>query len=277
MNEIQAVQRDLLIRFMAVCQKHGLRYYLFGGSCLGAVRHQGFIPWDDDLDVAMPRPDFNKLMAVADEFPQPYFLQNVHTDKRYSYPYAKLRNSSTCFREAVFGPVNMNHGVWIDIFPLDGMTTKNGATEVKGIKPYFLWFRWYFSYLANLIHKPRLDRRFLPDILVDLVAMIFFPFGILNWNAKCISRSCQRIPFDKATLVGPYLTMYFNREALPFEVFGDGIDAQFEGLTVKVPADYDRYLSHIFGNYMKLPPLEKQKGHHYHVGVSASVSYKDFK
>jgi lipopolysaccharide cholinephosphotransferase len=277
MNEIQNVQRQLLKEFIAICEKHGLRYYLFGGSCLGAIRHQGFIPWDDDLDIAMPRPDFNRLIALTKEFKEPFFLQSVYSDNRYSYPYAKLRNSDTCFKEAVFAFTNMNHGIWIDIFPLDGMSKKPNATNVKSIKPYFLWFRWYFSYLSAMLHKPRFDKHFFLDIITNLISIIFFPFGILNWNSKSISKSIQKIPYEEASLVGPYLTMYFNREALPSSVFGEGVIAKFEGLEVKVPADYHRYLTHIFGDYMKLPPKEKQMGHHYHVGVSATTSYRDYK
>ena len=277
MNEIQKVQLDLLKQFIALCEKHGLRYYLFGGSCLGAVRHQGFIPWDDDLDVAMPRPDFNKLVALAKQFNEPYFLQTVTTDKRYSYPYAKLRNSNTSFFEMAFAQTNMNHGIWIDIFPLDGMSTRVGATKVKSIKPYLLWFRWYFSYLGNMFHLPRWHKEIWLDLLVDLITLPFIPFRFGNWNARCISRSLQKIPYEAATLVGPYLTMYFNQEALPPEVFGAGVDVMFEGLVVKAPADYHRYLSHIFGDYMKLPPTQKQVGHHYHVGVSATKSYKDYR
>ncbi len=277
MNEIQNVQRQLLKEFIAICEKHGLRYYLFGGSCLGAIRHQGFIPWDDDLDVAMPRPDFNKLIELTKEFKDPFFLQSVYSDKRYSYPYAKLRNSNTCFKEVLFAYTNINHGIWMDIFPLDGMSRKPGATKVKSFKPHFLWFRWYFSYFSGMLHKPRFNQHFLIDILTNLVAILFFPFGIFNWNSKSISKSIQKIPYEKATLVGPYLTMYLNREALPPSVFGDGVIAKFEGLEVKVPSDYHRYLTHIFGDYMKLPPIEKQMGHHYHVGVSTTTSYHNFK
>ncbi len=276
MNEIQAIQKELLVQFVNVCEKHHLRYYLFGGTCLGAIRHQGFIPWDDDLDVAMPRPDFNRLVALQNEFNAPYFLQTVRSDRRYSYSFAKLRHSGTCFKETAFAVTNMNHGIWIDIFPLEGMSRKPGATQVKSMKPYWMWFRWYFSYLANWLHKPRLDRRFFIDILTNLVALVFFPFGIANWNARSIDRSAQRIPYEEASLVGPYLTMYFNREALPPAVFGEGSIVKFEGLDVKVPADYDRYLRHIFGNYMKWPPKEKQVGHHYHTCVSVTKSYKEF-
>jgi lipopolysaccharide cholinephosphotransferase len=275
MNDIQTVQFDLLKQFIAVCTKFKLRYYLFGGTCLGAVRHQGFIPWDDDIDVAMPRPDFDKLMGLASKFKEPYFLQNIHTDRRYSYPYAKLRNSDTCFIETVFSHVQMNQGVFIDIFPLDGMSKKPGATHVNNIKPYWLWFQWYFSYINNSLHPIKFNKRILLNLLSNFFAILFWPFNINNSNSKSIEKSCKRIPFEKATLVGPYLTMYFNKEALPFAVFGDGVDAKFEGLDVKIPADYDQYLKKIYGNYMRLPDPSKQKGHHYTTNESVSQSYKE--
>ncbi len=277
MNEIQTIQRDLLLQFITVCERHKLRYYLFGGTCLGAIRHQGFIPWDDDLDVAMPRPDFNRLLGLKDEFKAPYFLQSVSTDHRYSYPFMKLRNSNTAFFEAVFAPTKMNHGIWIDIFPLDGMSKKIGQRKIFSIRPYWLWFRWYFSYLGNLWHLPRLDHRFFLDVLILIITLPFLPFRFNNWHARFMNKNLQCISYDEATLVGPYLTMYFNKEALPKEVFGDGVLTTFEGLSVKVPADYDKYLRHIYGDYMKLPPKEKQVGHHYHVGVSTTKSYRDYK
>ncbi len=276
MNDIQRIQLDLLQRFIAVCAEHHLRYYLFGGSCLGAIRHQGFIPWDDDIDIAMPRPDFNKLMALHREFDEPCFLQNARTDRRYSYSYAKLRHSETCYKETVFALTNMNHGIWIDIFPLDGMSKKHGVTNVRSLKPYLLWFRWYFSYLGNMWHRPRFDKLFLLDLISNLFALLFLPFAIGNWNAKCLSRSCQRISFNEATLVGPYMTMYFNREALPFSVFGNGTTAKFEGLDVKVPADFDTYLKRIYGDYMTPPKQSKQNGHH-HMAVSTTISYRKFR
>ena len=83
MTELQQVEFDLLKEFIRVCEKHSLTYYLIGGSALGAVRHKGFIPWDDDIDVGMPREDYDKLMSLHDEFKHPYFLQNFRTDRKY--------------------------------------------------------------------------------------------------------------------------------------------------------------------------------------------------
>ena len=274
MNSIQKVQFNLLKDFIAVCDEHHLTYYLFGGSALGAIRHQGFIPWDDDLDIAMPRPDFDRLMALKNAFKHPAFLQTIHTDRYYSYPYAKLRNSETTFIETVFAPAQMNHGIWVDIFPLDGMSTQKNITKVQSLKPYLLWFQWYFAYVPNLIHPLRWNKNFLSSFLINTAAALLAILNINNSMAKAVERSCKKIAWEKATLVGPYLTMYFNKEALPREVFGQGTEVMFEGIPVKVPSDYHRYLSTIFGNYMKLPPEAKRFAKHTHSGLNDKKSYK---
>ena len=273
MNSIQQVQLNLLKNFIAVCEKHQLTYYLFGGSALGAIRHQGFIPWDDDLDIAMPRPDFDRLMALKNEFKHPAFLQTIHTDRYYSYPYAKLRNSDTTFIETVFAPAQINHGIWVDIFPLDGMSTTKQATQVKSMKPYLLWFQWYFAYIPNLIHPIQWNKNFLSSVLINIAAVVFALFNLNNGMAKAVEQSCKKISWEKATLVGPYLTMYFNKEALPKEVFGVGTDAIFEGMKVKVPSDFHRYLSTIFGNYMRMPAETKRIAKHSHSGLNVKKSY----
>jgi lipopolysaccharide cholinephosphotransferase len=276
MNDIQLVQFDLLKQFIAVCEKHNLRYYLFGGSCLGAIRHKGFIPWDDDIDVIMPRPDFDKLLKLTNAFSHPYFLQSNHSEPRYCYPFAKLRNSNTTMMEWVFAPVKMNHGIWIDIFPLDGFTKRKITGKYWSIKPYTLWFRWYFSYLYSLRHPIRLSRYFFTDLLINIIAYLFLPFNINNFNTRLLEKSYRKIPIEEATLVGTYLTMYFNKEALPFDVFGNGANATFEGINVKVPADYDKYLTQIYGEYMTPPKEHKQKGHHLAKVVDPFKSYKEY-
>lgn len=123
MKKVWAVQLDLLQVLFDVCNKHGLRIYAEGGTLLGAIRHKGFIPWDDDIDLTMMREDYDKLMSLGDEFTHPYFLQNVYTDPHYTHRHAQIRNSETaCWSWNAKGCVKkFNQGIFIDIFPSDDM------------------------------------------------------------------------------------------------------------------------------------------------------------
>lgn len=127
MNDLQKCQLEILKEFIRVCTKHHLQYYLVGGTCLGAVRHQGFIPWDDDIDVAMPRKDYDLFITMQDQMKPPYFIQTYRSDPNYIYNYAKVRDSSTTFIENYFACHQINHGVWIDVFPLDGISERDEA------------------------------------------------------------------------------------------------------------------------------------------------------
>ena len=121
MNELQKTELDLFCCFAEACEKLNLNYFLVCGSALGAARHQGVIPWDDDFDVGMYREDYNKFMELAPAIlPEGIFLQNYKTDPAFPYVFAKLRNSNTTFVQTLMSDLNINHGVYIDIFPLDG-------------------------------------------------------------------------------------------------------------------------------------------------------------
>lgn len=276
MNELQSKMLEIFVEFKRVCEKHGLRYYLASGTALGAIRHQGFIPWDDDIDVAMPRRDYEKLMKLSKEFNQPYFLQNHQTDKSYTQGFAKLRDSNTTYLENFYVFHNINHGIWIDIFPIDGMSKRKNVSRSKGPKPYLLWFIFYFTFLGHFWAKPRKNTWFF-QIPLYLVSLVFLPLNIFNWLTKAMIAWMRKINFDKATLVGSYLIFWtFNKEALPKSVYGEGVTVKFEGVDAVVPTHYHEYLTAKYGDYMKLPPLEKQEGHHYHKGVSTTIGYKDY-
>ena len=119
MNELQQKELDLLKEFVKFCELHNLTYFLIGGTLLGAIRHLGFIPWDDDIDVGMPRPDYDRFCELAEKhFVGDIFFQSYRSDKGYPYIFSKLRNSNTTFIEKIYRHVPMNHGVYIDIFPL---------------------------------------------------------------------------------------------------------------------------------------------------------------
>ena len=120
-EKLKKIEIELLLSFIEITKKYNLKYFLLGGTCLGAVRHNGFIPWDDDIDVGLPREDYEVFLKVAQaELPENVFLQNGNTDPEYTLNFAKLRNSDTTFMEQSFKNYKINHGVYIDVFPLDG-------------------------------------------------------------------------------------------------------------------------------------------------------------
>lgn len=134
MKKVWAVQIDLLQYLLDVCNRHGLRIYADGGTMLGAVRHKGFIPWDDDIDMVMLREDYDRLMKLANEFTHPYFLQNVYTDPHYTHRHAQIRNSDTaCWGIGQKGCTEKyNQGIFIDIFPADVL-----PTTARGFSRYY--------------------------------------------------------------------------------------------------------------------------------------------
>ena len=150
MNELQKVEFDLLRYFIEICEKLNLNYFLVCGSALGAARHEGFIPWDDDMDVGMYREDYNKFMKLAPALlPEGIFLQNYKTDPKYPHVFAKLRNSNTTYIEKSAKDLDINHGIYIDIFPLDGYP--ENRSEQK--KLAFLK-KWYKLQLASAFKLP---------------------------------------------------------------------------------------------------------------------------
>ena len=120
LNELKKSELEIFKSFLTVCEKLNVKYYLVEGTLLGAVRHKGFIPWDDDIDVGMLREDYELFIEKATEFlPENLFLQTYITDTEYSHGFAKIRNSQTTFIESNVRDCKINHGIYIDIFPLD--------------------------------------------------------------------------------------------------------------------------------------------------------------
>lgn len=276
MNELQAVELDLLKKAVAVIEKHHLTYYLIGGTTLGAVRHRGFIPWDDDVDIALPRPDYERFLALASEFSEPYFLQSYKTDPRYPYNFAKLRNSATTFRESRFAHIDMNQGVYIDIFPLDGVTSHASIRRRDRWRIYSVWLRFYIIYLGRL-SRPVRARTWYKDLLFNLISLPFKPWNCRHFLNRSIDRTMKKTSWEEARLVANIQGAAFAREIVSKDLFGQGSKAVFEDREFVIEENYDAYLTEIYGDYMTPPPEEKRCGHHYNRGFSLSESYRTFK
>ena len=276
MNDLQKCQLEILKAFIAVCEKHNLTYYLVGGTALGAVRHKGFIPWDDDIDVGLPREDYEKFIKLQNEFVgTKYFIQTFETDPKYIYNYAKLRDSSTTYIENFYKTFQMNHGVWVDIFPIDGMSMEDVPAEKLAKKVKKNWARVRLPYVWALRRKFS-KRTFFKDLAINALAILFFWGNVGHWNNKRTDRINKEIPFDKAVLVGNRFGINYKREAMPREVYGKGVEGVFEGVKVMLPSQTDTYLTLLYHDYMKLPPIEKQVGHHYNSGFSLTEGYEEY-
>lgn len=278
MTELQEVEFQLLKTFVEFCEKHNLKYFLVGGSALGAVRHQGFIPWDDDVDVALPREDYDRFIELGKkEFTGDIFLQTYETDPNYPYNFAKLRNSNTTYVEATYCYTQMNHGIWIDIFPLDGVSKKSGkVTFAMKYKLFRVWFRMWLIFPRCATRRPR--KWWWPlDILLDLFMYPNYVWNIHHHMNKRIDKIMKKKKYEECYYVANLQGAWFGREIIKREYFGEGRKAMFEGMEVMIPEKYDEFLTAIYGDYMKLPPENKRCAKHHTKGADVHMSYKDYK
>ncbi len=267
LKSIHSIQLDMLKVVDEICTKHNIRYYAIGGTCLGAIRHKGFIPWDDDIDIGMPRVDYKRFLEVAEEeLDQGFFLQTYKSDENYFYSYAKLRNSNTTFIEESLKNLRLNHGMFIDIFPLDGIGNNKfiGMINAKIIKVY------HYILCLKMIPEYRLGNSIGKHVK-----------GLLAWVSKDkinkrIEAASSKRDYDSSKYVVNYFGAYGRREIVPRFIFGEGIDLEFEDIQIKVPKHYDSYMTRIYGNYMELPPPEKRVNIHNATIVDCNTPYTQY-
>ena len=277
MNDLQKKQLEILKAFVRVCEKHNLRYFLVGGTCLGAARHKGFIPWDDDIDVGMPREDYDKFIELQNEYDgTPYFIQTWKSDPRYCYNFAKLRDSSTTYIENYFVNHRINHGIWIDIFPIDGLSlTDNKPREKYRNKIIYIWAQVYWSYFPQMRRKFH-KQTFFKDLGINILFLLTWFLDIAHFRRKVCERRMRKVPYDKAVLVANFCGANPKKEAMPKTLFDEFVKLPFEDMEVNVPKDYDAYLTYLYRDWRKLPPEDQQVGHHLHKGLSLTQDYKSY-
>lgn len=255
LREIQLKELELLKQFDKFCQENRLEYFLCGGTLLGAIRHKGFIPWDDDIDVFMPRPEFERLQNLLKENNKlgkaeftSYFLNNS------VYPYIKLEDMRSLYKES--DAVRDTNRIWIDIFAIDGFSNNQvlDFILVKTVRVlrFFLARSLKRAVLENEVNK---IKKFFHLILSPIV--LLFP---ANTWAKMIEAVCMTVPYSKTAYVGGVQWGYGLNEKLPKSGI-ERIDVEFEGYIFPGLKCYEQYLTQLYGNYMELPPVEKRTPH----------------
>ena len=272
LKKIWAIELDLLHEFVRVCEKHDIKYTIFAGTMLGAVRHGGFIPWDDDLDIAMKREEYDKLCSVAkNEFVYPYFFQTALTDSRYFCSYARLRNSETTGVVQWQKSCKYNNGIYIDIFVLEGYY------ESK-----FMWMLqsallWLVSKPLRVYYNTELTGWSLRANILRLARTFSRCASYLSWFK--MYGLIHAMATKRATRIGlrTHPGSLARRYWLYKNEIDDTIKIDFEGFSVCVVKNYDVVLKRIYGDYMRFPP-EDERGR-WHEGVihfEPNVPYRKY-
>ncbi len=262
-EELHQYDLEALKAFDKFCKEQGLRYFAIGGTLLGAVRHKGFIPWDDDIDVGMPRPDYDRLISLAKKFPKPFILEEYRYSKGFQSYFMKVRNENIELLETVTETKDKRRGYLLDIMPIDG--TPNNATLRKIYYTRVLLLRFLCG--AANVHTGILTSRPKWEQQVLKICRVLKLYKVLTIEKvyRRMDKLFHKQNALKAHYVGTITGAYKTREIVPTEYFGIEEEAEyldFEDMKIRVPKRYDIYLKHMFGDYMQLPPEEKRKVHY---------------
>lgn len=255
LTEIQKIEVDILDYIVKICKEYNLRYFLVGGTLLGAIRHQGFIPWDDDIDISMPRKDYEKLIHIFSNIKGRYKLLQINNNTNYFYSFIKIVDTKTKLIECNRKTYIKDLGIYVDIFPLDGLGNDRNKAIKKVLKISKIGRRVARS-AENLSNQLRVNKIKILTLkcLVNVVGREKY-FQIINNHLK-------KCDFDDSKFIGCVYGMYGESEVIERKHYASTIDVEFEGKKYKAPIGYDCYLKQLYGDYMKLPPEEERVPKH---------------
>lgn len=255
LEETKQVELEILTNVADFCDKHEIQYFLAYGTLIGAVRHKGFIPWDDDIDIWMPRADYNRFLKI-------YNKENSDSQYKVISPYDKISRHSfvkvidtrTAKIESGIDYSNGYLGVDVDVFPLDGQPDDDGD------------FKKFYNkkYLYYKLHNNSISAMNFGSWKYRIYKLAFFgtkPFKNV-FLRKC-DNIARKYTYENSKLIGAVSTIYNSKKnRYKKDWFNDSITVDFENKKFKIPVGYDEILTQMYGDYMQLPPIEKQVTHH---------------
>ncbi len=260
LRRAQLLQLDLALEVKRICEKNHLRYFLIAGTLLGAVRHQGFIPWDDDLDIGLFRADYDRFLKACetDLDREKYFLQNWDTDSRYGLCFSKLRLNGTKYVEKNARHTQAHDGIYIDVFPFDCVPDEEALRRKQSRKTYLL--------KRLILAKQGYEVWQEGETAKKLI------YGLLGLGAKLMSARAltQRLEREmqkyngQATkkIVAMGGSYGYEKESVERRWLEETLELPFEGEMLACPKEYDAYLTYFYGDYMTPPPADKRGDRH---------------
>lgn len=251
LKKLQCIELEMLIEIDRICRKYNIRYSLDGGTLLGAVRHKGFIPWDNDIDVIMRRSEYVKFSDACKkelDFNR-FFLQDYMTDKNYIFGYAKLRHNGTKFVRVGQEHLKQHCGIFVDIFIVDNVPDNAVLREIH----------YWASFVIRKGLYSEIGRKSAPNAFLKTFYefLSFVPKNMWFFAMNALAKVME----NKNTELISHITHYYPKHCkygLPSRCFDEFTELEFESRVFMAFKEYDLYLSTYYGNYMILPPVEKR-------------------
>ena len=263
LRDIQEAALEILIETVRICDKYKLTYYISGGTYLGAVRHKGFIPWDDDVDVAMPRRDYNRFLKIAPkELRSPFRLVHYRNGKDVIHYSAKVEDDRYHLIDQT-ASIPREVSLWIDIFALDGLPENHVLCELHKFRLLCLRGLFKLSLFDQIVMQSNHDRPWYENAVISIAKVIDFSKFLSPYKRMAaLDRALSKYDFYKSSHIMNFMGSYKFKSIMDRrEIYADGAYYPFEGHFFRGPKAYDKYLKQIYGDYMKLPPEDKRNWH----------------
>jgi lipopolysaccharide cholinephosphotransferase len=255
---------DIMRILHEVCVRHNIEYYMISGTLLGAVRHKGFIPWDDDMDIGIPRKDYEKLISLPlTEWPENIEIKTPYNSNDLVFPYSKIMDKTTTIVEDRLDGIV--EGVYIDIFPLDGAGNSF---------PYARYRYFIFDYKIRLLYNNQdYGKKKHP---IKRIFQLYAKSKNTKKLYQSLEKSMRKVEFSKSKIIGNYSSAWRFKEFFERKNFEGQIFYKFEGLDLYGPKNAHDYLTKVYGDYLILPPKAKRKSHHKFLYLNLNLPYSDY-
>ena len=268
LRDLQIIELNILKKIIEICERHNLTYFALGGTLLGSIRHKGFIPWDDDIDIGMPRPDYEKFLRIAPlELKDPYMITGIQYDNaEYYYYYARVIDKNiTLVRRSSMKTVTIN--AWVDVFPLDGVPEESKTFDkwykkARRLNRLFQFSQYEYYFKFNDLKGANLKRYFTAG-LKQIIKFIKV-YKLVNKKSiwKKLDKHLKKYDYKNSTRLINICGYWGVKEMFPKEYYGKGNLYEFEDIMIRGPVDYHAVLTQMYGDYMT-PPKDADKEHHY--------------
>lgn len=266
LKKLQETELGILKDFTAICEEYGLEYFGIAGTGIGAIRHRGFIPWDDDIDIAMPRKDYEKLSVIVEtKMRDKYYMVDAVHDSRYPLMTGRLAKQGTLFIENGLKEARCPCGIFLDLYPLDNVSDNSVLYEIQS------WSAWFWGKILILrcMKRPYLAVTGIKAKIIYSICGLTHGFLKVfcispQWIRKHCEKVCRRYDNKNTRRMAflpdtsPYWNVIDKTKLYPVKVM------EFEGIPLAFPGNIEEMLTNMYGDYMKLPPEEKRKTHYPH-------------